>query len=74
MAVYDQVLVEHVSFSFNTIALGSMIVCGLPASPHDPVHELDAWYVVTPTNSREDGHYVYNVTVRNVDDESPSAS
>ena len=42
VAVSDQVLVEHVSFIFNTIELGSRIVCGLPVLPHDPVHELDA--------------------------------
>ena len=29
-------LAEPVSFTFDTIKLGSMIVCGLPASPHDP--------------------------------------
>ena len=41
-AAVFQVLVELVSFTFDTIKLGSMIVCGLPASPHDPVHESDA--------------------------------
>ena len=41
-ATSDQVLVEPVSFTFDTIELGSMIVCGLPASPHDLVHESDA--------------------------------
>ena len=35
-------LVEPVSFTFDTIKLGSMIVCGLPASPHDLVHESNA--------------------------------
>ena len=42
VATSDQVLVEPFSFTFDTIELGSMIVCGLPASPHDPVHESDA--------------------------------
>ena len=37
----DQKL-EHVSFTFDTIQLGSLIVCGLPALPHDLVHESDA--------------------------------
>ena len=35
-------LVELVNFTFNTVELGSMIVCGLPASPPEPVHESDA--------------------------------
>ena len=35
-------LIEPVSFTFDTIKLGSMIVCGLPASPHDLVHESNA--------------------------------
>ena len=34
----DQELVKHVA-QFDTIELGNMIVCGLPASPHDSVHE-----------------------------------
>ena len=29
-------------FTFDTINLDSMIVCGRPASPHDLVHELNA--------------------------------
>ena len=37
----DQEL-EHVSFTFDTIELGSLIVCGLPALPHDLVHKSDA--------------------------------
>ena len=37
----DQKL-EHVSFTFDTIELGSLIVCGLPALPHDLVHKSDA--------------------------------
>ena len=39
--VFDPEL-EHVSFTFDTINLDSMIVCGRPASPHDLVHESDA--------------------------------
>ena len=37
----DQEL-EHVSFTFDTIELGRLIVCGLPALPHDIVHKSDA--------------------------------
>ena len=37
-----KVLVEPVSFTFDTINLGSIIVCGLPALPHDLVHKSDA--------------------------------
>ena len=33
---------EHVSFPFDTIYLGSLIVCGLPALPHDLVYKSDA--------------------------------
>ena len=36
------VLVEPVSFIFDTIELGTLIVCGLLALPHDPVHKSDA--------------------------------
>ena len=39
--VFDPEL-EHVSYTFDNINFGSMIVCGLPASPHDLVHESDA--------------------------------
>ena len=47
MAVSNQVLVEHVNFTLNTIDLGSMIVCGLLALPHEHVPELDArWRLV----------------------------
>ena len=42
VAVPNQVLVEHVNFTPNTIDLGSMIVCGLLALPHDPVPEMVA--------------------------------
>ena len=28
---------EHVTFTFDTIELGLLIVCGLPALPHDLV-------------------------------------
>ena len=36
------VLVEPVSFTFDTIDLDSMIVCGLTALPHELEHESDA--------------------------------
>ena len=41
VATSDQVLIEAVSLTFDTIELGNMIVCGLPALPHDPVHKSD---------------------------------
>ena len=33
---------EHVNFTFDTIELGSLIVCGLSALPHDLLHNSDA--------------------------------
>ena len=36
----DQVLVEHVS-SLSTSNSATWSMCGLPALPHDPVHESD---------------------------------
>ena len=42
VATSDQNWSEPVSFTFDTIKLGSMIVCGLPASPHDLLHESGA--------------------------------
>ena len=33
---------EHASFTFDTIELGSLIVCGLLALPHDLVQSIES--------------------------------
>ena len=49
--VVDQEL-KHVSFAFDTIGLGSLIVCGLLALPHDLVYFRHFGYRV-PTTMKE---------------------